>query len=114
MIRKCLSVRQPWASLIANGQKSIEVRSWSTNYRGPLVICASKSPKINNLPTGCAVCVVDLIDCRPITHNDASSACCDVDPDRQFAWVLGSPRVIPSLPTVSGRLGIFDLAVTID
>lgn len=114
MIRKCLSVRQPWASLIASGQKSIEVRSWPTKYRGPLVICASKSPKLSDLPTGCAVCVVDVIDCRPITHDDASAACCGVDPEREFAWVLSSPRVIPSLPTVSGRLGIFDLAVAID
>lgn len=31
-----LSVRQPWAELILSGRKSIEVRSWTTDYRGPL------------------------------------------------------------------------------
>lgn len=39
---KTLSVLQPWASLIATGAKKIETRSWSTKYRGPLAIHASK------------------------------------------------------------------------
>jgi len=34
-------VRQPWASLIAVGLKTIEVRSRPWAYRGPLVICAT-------------------------------------------------------------------------
>lgn len=39
-----LSVRQPWASLIAWGDKTIEHRSWETPYRGPLLIHASGRP----------------------------------------------------------------------
>ena len=39
---KCLTVTQPWASLIAIGAKRIESRSWSTSYRGPLAIHAAK------------------------------------------------------------------------
>lgn len=42
MIVKALSIHQPWASLIAMGLKHFETRSWTTNYRGPLLICASK------------------------------------------------------------------------
>jgi len=30
---KTLTVRQPWANLIASGRKTIETRTWSTNYR---------------------------------------------------------------------------------
>lgn len=37
---KTLTIRQPWASLIAAGVKTIETRSWSTRYRGPLAIHA--------------------------------------------------------------------------
>lgn len=37
---KALTIRQPWASLIAHGVKTIETRSWSTEYRGPLAIHA--------------------------------------------------------------------------
>ena len=33
-----LSVRQPWAELVISGRKSIEVRQWWTEYRGPLWI----------------------------------------------------------------------------
>lgn len=39
---KTLTVRQPHASLIALGVKTIETRSWSTRYRGPLLIHAGK------------------------------------------------------------------------
>ena len=39
---KALSITQPWASLIAQGAKRIETRNWSTTYRGPLAIHASK------------------------------------------------------------------------
>jgi hypothetical protein len=35
-----LSVRQPWAELVISGRKSIEVREWWTEYRGPLWIHA--------------------------------------------------------------------------
>lgn len=38
---KTLSLWQPWASLVALGVKTIETRSWSTEYRGPLAIHAS-------------------------------------------------------------------------
>lgn len=40
---KALTIRQPWASLIAAGVKTIETRSWSTKYRGPLAIHAGKA-----------------------------------------------------------------------
>jgi hypothetical protein len=37
-----LSVRQPWASYLATGLKTVELRSWSTSYRGWLWIHAGK------------------------------------------------------------------------
>lgn len=43
---KALTLRQPWASLIGCGVKTIETRSWSTRYRGPIAIHAgTKSPR---------------------------------------------------------------------
>jgi len=42
---KALTLHQPWASLIALGVKTIETRSWSTPYRGRLLIHAgAKTP----------------------------------------------------------------------
>ena len=34
MIHKVITVKQPWARLIAQGVKNIENRTWKTNYRG--------------------------------------------------------------------------------
>lgn len=40
---KAITLTQPWASLVAAGQKRIETRSWSTSYRGPIAIHAAKT-----------------------------------------------------------------------
>lgn len=40
---KALSLTQPWATLIAIGVKRFETRGWNTDYRGPLLIHASKA-----------------------------------------------------------------------
>src|SRR3954447_12772948 len=37
-----LSLKQPWAALVAHGLKTIEVRTWPVSYRGPLLIHAAK------------------------------------------------------------------------
>ncbi|HBP1419642.1 MULTISPECIES: ASCH domain-containing protein [Pseudomonas] len=39
---KALSIRQPWAWLVANGHKDIENRDWATNFRGRFLIHAAK------------------------------------------------------------------------
>ncbi|MBO5375884.1 MAG: ASCH domain-containing protein [Bacilli bacterium] len=38
---KVISIKEPFATLIMNGDKKIETRSWKTNYRGELFIHAS-------------------------------------------------------------------------
>src|SRR4051794_12745444 len=37
-----LSLKQPWATLLVHGCKSIEVRRWSTARRGPVLIHAAR------------------------------------------------------------------------
>lgn len=34
---KAITILQPWAGLIPEGAKTIETRSWSTKYRGPII-----------------------------------------------------------------------------
>lgn len=87
---KAITLYQPWASLIALGEKKIETRSWHTNYRGPLAIHASANiPKwakelcwtepfrstllkheykmhLGELPTGMIITTCNLIDCFEI------------------------------------------------
>ncbi len=40
---KALTVKEPWASLIVQGFKKYEFRSWKTNYRGKVLIHAGLS-----------------------------------------------------------------------
>jgi ASCH domain len=39
-----LSLKQPWAALLAHGLKTIEVRNWPTARRGPVLIHAARVP----------------------------------------------------------------------
>lgn len=46
---KVLSIKQPWASLIAYGFKAYEFRTWKTKYRGEFLIHASKTIDKENI-----------------------------------------------------------------
>lgn len=39
---KALTLWQPWASLVALGEKQVETRCWSTKYRGEIAIHAAE------------------------------------------------------------------------
>lgn len=40
---KVITIKQPWATLIAEGYKEYEFRTWKTKYRGEILIHAGKS-----------------------------------------------------------------------
>lgn len=103
---KALSVKQPWANMIASGEKTIETRKWCTDYRGPLLIVSSKTPRIE--PAGFALAVAKLIDCRPMTRADQDEACCECYPGA-FSWVLINIRKIKPF-AVTGQLGLYEVA----
>lgn len=111
---KALSVRQPFAELIATGAKSVEVRSWQTSYRGSLLICAGAQWHALGVrlhgclgTRGVAVCVVELLDCRPLVTRDATLACVDVSAfEGHRAWVLARPRRVEPMPML-GKLHLF-------
>lgn len=102
---KALSIKQPWANMIASGEKTIETRKWSTDYRGPILIVSSRTPHIE--PAGYALAVAKLIDCRPMVRDDEEEACCELYPGA-FAWVLTSVRRIEPFP-VRGTLGLYEV-----
>ena len=54
---KAISLWQPWASLVVEGFKQYETRSWATNYRGLLAVHATKT-----YPSEAREIMVDLID----------------------------------------------------
>ena len=40
---KVLSLKQPWAELVLQGKKKIELRKWNTKFRGEFLIHSSKN-----------------------------------------------------------------------
>lgn len=71
-----LSIRQPWASLIAAGDKSIELRNWATDYRGWIWLHASRQVDLKamelldlraaDFPTGGLLGIGQLSTCQLI------------------------------------------------
>lgn len=102
---KAISLKQPYANLIASDKKTIETRSWSTKYRGDLLICSSQNPKIE--PAGYALCIVELFDIRPMTKKDEKEACYKFDP-KLYAWLIRNLRPIKPFP-VKGQLNIYEV-----
>lgn len=100
---RALSVKQPWANLIADGRKTIEVRTWRTTYRGLVLIVSSQKPKIE--PIGSAVAIAEIVDCRPMGIEDEGLACCEMRLG-DFAWVLNNVRPIVPIK-IKGALGIY-------
>ncbi len=41
-----LSIKQPWAALVAAGRKTVEVRTWPVSRRGTVLIHAAKVPDL--------------------------------------------------------------------
>ena len=110
---KTLSVRQPWADLIMRGIKDIENRSWTTSYRGPLLIHASKTfvpgPAVaafyghdHQWEQGGIIGTVDLVDV--VTVSDSQWAQRD---GQTFHWVLANPQRAPFVP-MNGKLNLYE------
>ena len=73
---KVITIKQPFATLIAEGLKEYEFRTWKTKYRGEILIHAGlgidkkamkKYEKYNlEYPRGCIIAKVNLTDCIEI------------------------------------------------
>ncbi|AIQ54527.1 ASCH domain-containing protein [Paenibacillus sp. FSL R7-0331] len=85
---KAITIKQPWATLMALGEKRFETRGWQTKHRGELAIHAGKQvdrdaceiPKIkkalarhgytaDNLPTGAVIAIAELKECFGIRRD---------------------------------------------
>jgi len=99
---RALSIKQPFAELIARGEKTREYRSRTMSHRGPLLVVASKvadraalsASKLDpdSLVYGHAVCIVDVVDVE--------------ETDDGYAYVLARPRRVEPEP-VLGSLSLY-------
>jgi hypothetical protein len=131
---KAIVIKQPFANLILQNQKTIELRSFNTSHRGELLIVAAKKDYTGNVLITChdeaaewtckehidfwedhdevflrghAICVVTITDSRPMTFDDEQPACHRVFPNAK-AWALENLRRIKPFPVI-GKQGIFEV-----
>lgn len=105
---KALSILPEYADDILVGMKTVEWRSWKTDYRGDLLICAS-SRKLKGYISGYALCMVKLVDVVPFTRKYVNKALMDGVPDPAgYAWILEDVRYIEPFK-YKGQLHIYDV-----
>jgi hypothetical protein len=123
---KALSVRQPWANLIIEGRKTMDLRTWSTTHRGPLAIYASLEVEkeacklhgvdVKTLTTGAVIGMVDLTDVLPLTKKSYDESQKKHLAGRNYreglyGWVVKNPRPLDPPQVARGRLHLFDVTV---
>ncbi len=132
---KCISLWQPWATLMVIGAKRNETRHWGTSYRGVLGIHAAKYwPKENQelcreepfrsalakagqLPLGALIGTVELVMCvptevfsgfTPVKIEEPELSFGDYSPGR-FAWLNGNPVQFTLPIAYRGSQGFFEV-----
>jgi len=115
-----LSIRQPWAWLILNGGKDIENRTWPTQFRGWVLLHASKSgtkaeyteaayfalhhcglpyiPEARQLEKGGIVGMARIVDC--VTESESQWF------QGKYGFALKDVKPVPFM-ACKGRLGFF-------
>jgi hypothetical protein len=122
-----ISIRQPWAELILQGSKRIEVRNWVDPYRGALWIHAGRNAnhaaaahfQLDGAFTGGYVGRVTLTDIVPLSEErwERWRSLHRVPGPWQpgsYAWMLENPRRLTSPVPGPGRLRLFRVDADIE
>lgn len=105
---KALSLWPEWALEVLCEEKTVEVRSWPTDYRGKLLICATKRRTPGTIP-GHALAVVDLVDCVPFEEKHMEDALADeMPPEGSWAWIFGEAWAVRPFK-VNGRQRLYEV-----
>lgn len=130
---RAVTLLQPWATLVVCGIKRIETRSWSTSYRGPLLIHASArfprelrmlcsmtpfrsallaagyTPHSWELPLGGIIGCIELVQCVKIATQPRTWVF--PNPARgRYAWITQHPQRFRRGIRCRGRLGLWKLS----
>ncbi|MFD1121668.1 ASCH domain-containing protein [Methylophilus flavus] len=129
---KALSLKQPFAWLIANGYLLVDDRTWGTQYRGPILIHASKGlyeayyqhiksntdvpiPDRDKLEYGGVVGIAKLVLCSkpgelPAGISREQRAHFGGVHQEYYGFLFEQARPLPLIPC-AGKLGIFEIDV---
>lgn len=122
---KVLTIKEPWATLIIDGYKKYEFRSWKTNYRGKILIHAGMSLEKDMLERfkdynlecskGAIIGEAELVDCilvdealnkklrdiAPIVYGKSNHV-------EKYAWKLQNVVKYSKPIYVKGKLGLWN------
>lgn len=124
---KVITIKQPFATLIAEGIKEYEFRTWKTKYRGEVLIHAGKGidkkamKKYEHLnleyPSGCIIARADLTDCiyidsfaRKMLKEKNSLVYSNIINDissKNFGFKLENIKKVKPIP-INGKLSLWD------
>ena len=123
---KVLTIREPWASLIINGYKKYEFRSWKTNYRGKILIHTSQKIEKEMLSRfkdynlncigGSIIGEVELTDCILVDENFNQNLR-KIDNIvygrsnhvEKYAWKLENVKKYDEPIPMKGKLGLWNI-----
>ncbi|XP_054244080.1 activating signal cointegrator 1 [Indicator indicator] len=127
----CLSMHQPWASLLVRGTKRVEGRTWYTSHRGRLWIAATaKRPspqEISELeatyrmllqkdvefpsdyPSGCLLGCVDVADCLSQEQFKEQHPELSQESDSPFVFICTNPQEMVVKFPIKGKHKIWKL-----
>ena len=120
---KCLSVCQPFAELIIQGKKTIELRKWNTKFRGEFLVHAAKNILIedckrmkisSSITTGAIIGKVKLTDVKKYesdkelkSDKKKHHSLSDITKNK-YGFILESPKKLRVPIPYSGKLNFFE------
>ena len=122
---KALTIKEPWATLIIEGYKAYEFRSWKTNYRGKILIHAGmtlekenaeKFKKYNlDYSRGAIIGEAEITDCIFVT-KEVNEKLKKINPlvygksghVEKYAWKLENVKKYDEPIFIKGQLGLWN------
>ena len=120
---KCLSVCQPFAELIVQGKKTIELRRWNTKFRGEFLVHAAKNILIedckrmkisSSITTGAIIGKVKLTDVKKYesdkelkSDKKKHHSLSDITKNK-YGFILENPKKLRVPIPYSGKLNFFE------
>ena len=122
---KALTIKEPWATLIIEGYKAYEFRSWKTKYRGKILIHAGMSLEKENAnkfkdynleySKGAIIGEAEITDCIFVT-KEINEELKKINPlvygnsghVEKYAWKLENVKKYDKPIPVKGQLGLWN------
>ncbi|HJM13897.1 MAG TPA: ASCH domain-containing protein [Candidatus Nitrosopelagicus sp.] len=121
---KCLSVCQPFADLIIQGKKTIELRKWNTKFRGEFLVQAAQNIRTedcrrlkmkDSLTTGAIIGKVELVSVKKYENesklklDSKKHLALNNKSDSKYGFILQNPKQFKVPIPCKGKLKFFEV-----